>query len=88
MENDIRGPQEMQLEMGIQVKISLYPPDENRKIERRVRKNISGEVGNVERTKDGTNKMRDMSKGQYWCYGNFISPRGAQLSLLLVRRIR
>ena len=45
-------------------KISFYPVHENRKIER-VRKRhrkISGEVGNLERAKDGTNKMRDMFK--------------------------
>ena len=45
--------------------ISLYPLHENRKIESRVRKihrQISGEVENLERTKDGTNKIRDMSK--------------------------
>ena len=47
----------------VNYQISLYPPHENRKIERRVRKRyqeISGEVGNLERTKGGTNKMRDM----------------------------
>ena len=45
--------------------ISLHPPHENEKIERRVgnrHQQISGEVGNLERTKDVTNKMRDMSK--------------------------
>ena len=45
--------------------ISLYPLHENRKIERRVGKRhqeIKGEVGNLERTNDGANKMRDMSK--------------------------
>ena len=45
---------------------SLYPLHENRKMEGIVRERhqeISGEVGNQERTKDGTNKMRDMSKG-------------------------
>ena len=49
----------------INYQISLYPPHENTKIERKVKKRhqeISGEVGNLERTKDGTNKMRDMSK--------------------------
>ena len=49
----------------VNYQISLYPPHENRKIERRVRKihhEISGELGNLERTKDGTNKMKDMSK--------------------------
>ena len=49
----------------VNYQISLYPPHENRKIERRVRKRhqkISGEVGNLEITKDGTNKMRDMSE--------------------------
>ena len=44
---------------------SLYPPHENRNMEARVRERhlmISEEVGNLERTKDGTNKMRDISK--------------------------
>ena len=44
--------------------ISLYHLHENRKTER-VRKRhqqISGEVENLERTKDSTNKMRNMSK--------------------------
>ena len=47
----------------VNYQFSLYPPLENRKIER-VRKRhqkICG-VGNLERTKDGTNKVRDMSK--------------------------
>ena len=41
------------------------PPHEKRKMEERVRKRhqkISREVGNLEKTKDGTNKMRDMSE--------------------------
>ena len=45
---------------SVNYQISLYPPHENRMIERRVRKRlqqISGEVGDLERTKDGTNKM-------------------------------
>ena len=49
----------------VNYQISLYPWHENRKIERRVRKRhqeISREIGNLERTKDGSNKMRDMSK--------------------------
>ena len=49
----------------VKYQISLYPQLENRKIERTVRKRhqkISLEVGNLERTKDGTNKMKDMSK--------------------------
>ena len=44
---------------------SLYPPHENRKMEGRVRERhqkINVEVGNIERTIDGTNKMKDMSK--------------------------
>ena len=32
-------------------------------------------VGNLERTKDGTNKMRVMSKKPNWCRGKPISPR-------------
>ena len=43
----------------------LYPPHENREIEVRVSERdhkISEEVRNLERTIDGTNKMRDMSK--------------------------
>ena len=43
---------------------SLNPLHENRKIERRVRKgyqNIRCELGNQERAKDVSNKMRDMS---------------------------
>ena len=38
----------------VNYRISLYPSHKNRKIE------II--VGNIERTNDGTNKMRDMSK--------------------------
>ena len=43
---------------------SLYPPHENSKTEEKIKErhqNISGEVRNLERTVDGTNKMRDMS---------------------------
>ena len=32
------------------------------KDEREIHQKIGGEVGNLERTNDGTNKMRDMSK--------------------------
>ena len=48
----------------VNYQISLYLPHENRKIERRVRKRHQeiGEVRNLERTKDGSNKIRDMSK--------------------------
>ena len=49
----------------VNYEISLYSPHDNKKIERRARKihqKISGEVGNLERMKEGTNKMRDMSK--------------------------
>ena len=49
----------------VNYQISLWSPHENRKIERRVRKRyqISGAVGNLKITNDGTNKMRDyMSK--------------------------
>ena len=49
----------------VHYQISLYPPHENIKIEIRVRKKHqkrSGEVGNLERTKDDMNKMKDMSK--------------------------
>ena len=48
----------------VNYQISLCPLLENRKIERRVRKiqQISGKVGNLERTKDGTNKTREKSK--------------------------
>ena len=48
----------------VNYQISLYPPHGNKKTERRVRKRhqkLSG-VGNLERTKDGTNKMRGMSE--------------------------
>ena len=43
---------------------SLYSSHENSKIERRVRERdqISGEVGNLERAIDATNKLRDMFK--------------------------
>ena len=44
---------------------SLYPPYENTKIEGGVREGhqkSSGEVGNQQRTIDGTNNMRDTSK--------------------------
>ena len=48
----------------VNYQISLYPPHENRKIERvrKIHQQISGEVGNLEIKKDSTNKMRDMSK--------------------------
>ena len=49
----------------VNYQISLHPQHENRKVEIRVRKRhqkIIGEVGNLERTKDGTNKMKGMSK--------------------------
>ena len=47
----------------VNYQISLDPPYENRKDKRRARKRqINGEVGNIERTKDGTNRMKDMSK--------------------------
>ena len=60
MENNIRGPQEKAIGYGdsmqrVNYQISLYSPYENKKIERRVRKRhqkISGEVGNLERTKN------------------------------------
>ena len=48
-----------------QIPHSLYPPHENINMERRLRERhqkISGEVGDLEKTKDGTNKMRDMSE--------------------------
>ena len=69
MENNIRGPIGKAIGnwgpmQRVNYQISLYSPHENRKVERRVRKRhqqISG-VGNLEGTKDGTNKMRDMSK--------------------------
>ena len=43
---------------------SLYPPHENTMIEISVRKRhqINEEVGNLERPKDGSNKMRDKTK--------------------------
>ena len=43
--------------------ISLYPLHENRNFGRKERKSHPqiSEVGNLEGTKDGTNKMRDMS---------------------------
>ena len=51
---------------SVNYQISLYSPHENRKIEKKnARKrcqDISEEVENLERTKDGTNRMRDMSK--------------------------
>ena len=42
---------------------SLYPPHENRKMQGRGRERlqISGEIRNLEKPIDGTNKMRDMS---------------------------
>ena len=49
----------------VHYQISLYSPHESRKVGRRVRKRhqeFSGDVGILERTKDGTNKMRDLSK--------------------------
>ena len=48
-----------------QLHYSLYPPHENRKIEGGVRERhqkISGEVVNLDKTKDGTNKIKNMSK--------------------------
>ena len=44
---------------------SVYPPQQNRNTEGRVRKKhqkISEEIGSQGRTIDGTNMMRDMSK--------------------------
>ena len=44
---------------------SLYSPRENSKMKGTLRErhqNISGEAGDLERTIDGTNKMRDMSE--------------------------
>ena len=67
MKNNIRSPTRKAIgnwDLMQRVQISLHPPHENRKIERRARKRhqkISGEVGNLEITKDGTNKM-NMSK--------------------------
>ena len=61
----------------VNYQISFYPPYKNRRIERRVRKRhqeISGEVGNLERTKDGTNETRDMFNRPNECKGNPISP--------------
>ena len=49
---------------------SLYPLHENRRIGIRVRKinlKITRKVGNLERTKDGTNNMRDMYKRPNLC---------------------
>ena len=72
LENNIREPQESQM---VNYQISLYLPHENRKIEIRERKRyqeISGVVGNLERTKDGTNEMRDMSKRPNWCGAKVI----------------
>ena len=49
---------------------SLYSLHKNRKIEGRVKKRnqkISGEVDNLERMIDGTNKMRNMSKQHNQC---------------------
>ena len=56
LENNIRGPTRKAIGDG-------DPMHENRKIERRVRKRHQeiSEVENLERTKNGTNKMRDMS---------------------------
>ena len=54
----------------VNYQISLHPPQENRNIERRVREKhqkISGEIVNLEGTKDVTNKMRDMSKRPNLC---------------------
>ena len=50
--------------LRVNYQISLYPQHENKQIERRVRKRHQqiSEVGNLERTKNGTNKIRDMSK--------------------------
>ena len=68
MENNIREPQERQKETGIPCKgltTKLHCTLQNRKIERSVRKRhqeITGEVGNLERTKYRTNKMRVKSK--------------------------
>ena len=56
----------------VNYQISLYPPYEKEKIGKRVRKRhqeISGEVGNLERTKDGLTIAKVI----------LISPRGAAL---------
>ena len=49
---------------------SLYPPREERKIWRRVREGhhkISKEVGNLKRTIDATNMIRNMFKRPNYC---------------------
>ena len=45
----------------VNYQILLYPQHENRKIER-VKKNISGDARNLERRKDSTKKIRNMSR--------------------------
>ena len=65
LENNIRGLQTKVIGNGdpmqsVIYQISLYPPHENRKIEIIVRKRH--QLRSLERTKDGTTKMRDMSK--------------------------
>ena len=45
----------------VKYQIALYPSQEKRKNARKIHQEISG-VGNLEITKDGTNKMREMSK--------------------------
>ena len=68
----------------VNYQILLYSQHEKRNIKIRVRKQhqkISGEVGNLKRTKDGTNKMRDISKRPNQCQGNPKSPGGAVASV-------
>ena len=64
---------------------SLYSLNENRK-KRKKKTKINGEIGNLERTKDGTNKMRNMPKRLNKGGSNPKPPREAQLPLLKIRQ--
>ena len=74
MKNNKRGHKKGNWKRGShaegQLPHSLYTPYENRKMKGRMRERhqmISGEVGNLERTIDGTNEIRDMSKKPNKC---------------------
>ena len=59
----------------VNYQIYLYPQHEDKRIERIVREIYQkiSRIGNLERTKDGTNETRDMSKKPNSCQGDPIT---------------
>ena len=58
---------------SVNYQISLYPPLEDRKIERRVRKTYTDQLRSRKSgKKEGTSKMRNMSNRPNLCQGNLI----------------